>query len=93
MKISVKELLDRDINTICYRECHIETQYEKVGVNVTECNPTSETVCVQKIRYVPEEYLDDECTTTTEEVCRTNYVRTYTSSILLSYMYSMLRTP
>ena len=44
---------------MCYRECHNVTQIKKVGVNVTECNPTSETVCVQKIRYVPEEFLDD----------------------------------
>ena len=60
------------------------TQYEKVGVNITECNPTSETVCVSKIRYVPEEYLYDECTTTTEEVRKTNFVRIEVSAILLS---------
>ena len=78
----------RDINTIyiyiCSRECHNVTQYKEVGVNVTECNPTSETVCVSKIRYVPEEYLYDECTTTTEEVCKTNFVRIEISAILLS---------
>merc|ERR1740129_1552919 len=41
--------------------------------NVVLCAPTSKTVCVAKTRYEPEEYLDDECTTTTEQVCKKNY--------------------
>jgi hypothetical protein len=43
------------------------------GKNVVQCDPTSKTVCVAKTRYEPEEYLDDECTTTTEQVCKKNY--------------------
>ena len=59
-----------------HRECSTATRLEEEGGDVIECNPTSKTVCVAKTRYEPEEYLDDECTTTTKEECKTNYVRT-----------------
>ena len=71
-----------------YRECNTATRLVEEGGDVIECNPTSKTVCVPKTRYEPEEYLDDECTTTTEEVCKTVYVRNFYNSLLI---FSMLR--
>ena len=57
---------------------------------VEVCDPTSKTVCVPKTRYEPEEYLNEECTTTTEEVCKTNYVRTEMSTVLVFHTYLMI---
>ena len=71
-----------------FRECDIQTRIEHVGKEVEVCDPTSKTVCVAKTRYEPEEYLDEECTTTTEQVCKTNYVRNLFNSPLI---FSMLR--
>ena len=71
-----------------FRECEIKTRIESVGKDVEVCDPTSKTVCVPKTRYEPEEYLDDECTTTSEQVCKTNYVRNLNNSPLI---FSILR--
>ena len=57
------------------RECHTITLPEQVLKDVEVCNPISKTVCMTKTKYEPEEYLDDQCTTTTELKCHTNYVR------------------
>ena len=62
-------------NVLFCRECHTVTLPEEVLKDVEVCNPTSKTVCVTKTKYEPEEYLDDQCTTTTELKCHTNYVR------------------
>ena len=86
LDLSVLPLLSRATNRgdIFFRECSTATRLEEEGGDVIECNPTSKTVCVAKTRYEPVEYLDEECTTTTKEECKTNYVRTNISSILLS---------
>ena len=54
---------------IC-RECNTATRYVEEGSNVVQCDPTTKTICTPKTRYEPVEYIDDECTTTTEEVCK-----------------------
>ena len=66
------------------RDCEIKTRLEEEGKDVEVCDPKSKTVCVAKTRYEPEEYLGEDCTTTTEEVCKTNYVRLEISKYLLS---------